>query len=37
MSGAVGGDRRDGDRELKKAHALFGTFWLRLRAFWFML
>ena len=26
MSGAVGSDRRDRDRELKKAHAVFGTF-----------
>ena len=26
MSGAVGSVRRDGDRDLKKAHAVFGTF-----------
>jgi hypothetical protein len=26
VSGAVGSDRRDRDRDLKKAHAVFGTF-----------
>ena len=37
MSGAVGCDRRDRDRDLKKAHTVSELFWIRLRGFWFML
>jgi hypothetical protein len=37
VSGAVVCDRRDRDRDLKKAHTVSELFWIRLRGFWFML